>query len=441
MSALHMLIVGTIALSHSLAIRRFWRRLGRGVTPAVADFACASLVLYYDTGLLLEALGRYESPYFGSLLDADPVILAWALTYLVLAPWLFRLGESLFGGRAQAASGAQSRLRPSRRWGFYALVTLGAAPLVAGGVRWLSSGEAVWVLRARLGEQFGPVVILLYVPMYALAFYVRQADSRTRLGRVYSLLLVMASVAATAAYGQRTTVLLPVLILILFGASLTRRRLIMSALACVLAASLLLPVYKWQFAGEELRLGDMIAPTLAGDFARTGVLRKALELSDDVGVQVVPYPFAGYVYSALFFLPRSLAPIKGESTARHFTGHVDGTPLDETNWGFGLGAIEEAALNGGRIATLPLLFVLGCGMGLLQRASTLVPSLVVPTRLGALWCCGYHLPALLLLFGAMLVAVLLLHWMFVARTPTRQRPQTGSEGAGWMAVEAPGGAW
>ncbi|MEA2714232.1 MAG: hypothetical protein QOK27_2193 [Gemmatimonadales bacterium] len=433
-----LLIVVLIFSSHLMALARFWRRIRTRTLPSVADFACASLVLYYDIGLLLEVFGWYENSHFSPLLEADAGTLAWALTLLVAAPWLFRLGERLFRGRrVHAVPEDLSRLRPSRRVLFYPLISLAVAPLGILGLWWMSSGEAIWVLRARVGMALGPLMLVLYVPMYVLAFYVRQADSRTGWGRLYSTLLVGAGIMASCAYGQRTAVLLPLLILVLFGTRVSMGRVAAGALAGLVAASILLPLYKWQFAEQEFRTADLIAKTVTGDLARAGVLRRAIELSDDVGTQVMDYPFEGYVYAGLLFVPRSLVPSKGQSTARRFTAYLESTPVEETNWGFGLGALEETIVNGGLLMALPMLLMIGMAMGILQRASSAVPSIAVPTRLAALWSCGYHLPALILLFGGMLVVALLLDWAFVIRMPRARHPQTLTGDLPWNTLLAP----
>jgi hypothetical protein len=57
----------------------------------------------------------------------------------------------------------------------------------------------------------------------------------------------------------------------------------------------------------------------------------------------------------------------------------------------------------------------------LDQLSRRFPSLIVPTRLSALWLCGYHLPALLLMFGSMAVVCLLLHYLFAS--PRKTLPQ------------------
>jgi hypothetical protein len=124
---------------------------------------------------------------------------------------------------------------------------------------------------------------------------------------------------------------------------------------------------------------------------------------------------SGYAYCALFFVPRSLAPLKGYPTAQYFTGYVVGMATEATDWGFGVGAIEEILLNGGFLLFVPMMLAYGCVMGLLDRLSQQVPSLLVPTRLGAVWLCGYNLSALILLFGTMFIIALALHQTLVGR--------------------------
>jgi hypothetical protein len=122
---------------------------------------------------------------------------------------------------------------------------------------------------------------------------------------------------------------------------------------------------------------------------------------------------AGYVYSALFFVPRQIAPFKGDSTAHYFTAYIAGIDPQDIDWGFGVGVIEELIINGGGLIVIPGLLVYGMLMGLLDRASLQVPSITVATRFAAIWLCGYNLPSIILQFGAMILTALVLHFVFV----------------------------
>ncbi len=200
-----------------------------------------------------------------------------------------------------------------------------------------------------------------------------------------------------------------------FRLKLSVTRIVLTAIVGLIAAALLLSSFKWQYNGAGRGSIELLAQTVADDFARDGVLARALGATSLVGTKVLAYPMAGYVYCALFFVPRSLAPWKGYPTAQCFTGYVVGMAADTTDWGFGVGAIEEILLNGGLLLFIPMMLVYGFAMGLFDRLSRRVPSLMVPTRLGAVWVCGYNLSALMLLFGTMFLVVLALHSTLVTR--------------------------
>lgn len=163
----------------------------------------------------------------------------------------------------------------------------------------------------------------------------------------------------------------------------------------------LLATFKWQYASTSMSRTELVQTLVSGDLARGDVLGRAINESELFGSAIFSRPASGYIYSAFFFVPRSIAPFKGTGTAYEFTAQVLSTTSDGMNWGFGIGAIEEASLNVGLIPAGLILTLYGLGMGALDRLSLRFRSLTVPSRLAALWICGYHLPAILLLFGSM----------------------------------------
>lgn len=413
-----------VLLSHVLASAGFWRCIMQHRLPNTADFAVISLIFYYDLGLLLEAAGyHYESLFFSSLFEADDGTFLLAMLFLAAAPWLFHAGSILTNRRADHHPQAPTtRLDPARLPAFYGLLAVVAVPLAVYGLRQLLSGTPLWLVRIELGLQWGPLIVVLYLPLHFLAFYVRQADAHTWRGLLVAGGLAGATLLSTAAIGERTMLLVPFLILAIFRLRMTIARLVVSAAVLVVIASALLPILRWQYAGTDLGVGALVAETISADVARSGVLDTALELAEPVGTRLLPYPGAGYVYSVLFFVPRQWAPFKGGPTTQYFTGYLAGTPPEETNWSLGVGVIEELILNLGLLAVVPGLLLYGLGMGLLDRLSWRVPALVVPTRLAAVWLCGYNLPALLNLFGVMVLIGLALHLAFVQRPAAAPLP-------------------
>ena len=98
----------------------------------------------------------------------------------------------------------------------------------------------------------------------------------------------------------------------------------------------------------------------------------------------MPYPGAGYVYTALFFVPRSVLPDKGYASAIEFTAAIVNEPAD-VSWRFGVGVVEELMLNFGTLAVPLGLAVFGRCLALGSRAARRVPVLRVPFCLAA---CG-----------------------------------------------------
>ena len=406
-----------ILVSHCLACLPFLWKWRTGRIPGAVDFACLSFLVYYDFGLALEAVGvPYDNPFFGSFFEADTGVLAGAMLLLVLAPWVLRLGARVVspgGGECSHPRRVVTRIRPCRRLAFYTVAGLLSALLAAWGGLQLLSGDSIWVTRARTGEQWGTGIIMLYFPMHFLAFYLRQADSRTKGGWFFAALLTAATVLATLPVGQRTNVLLPFLMIALFTVNVGLTRLLAAFGGLLLVSALILPAFKWQ--ATTLDRTDAMASVVSNDFARGGVLRSSLEMSETGGTTVCPTPGKGYVYGLLFFLPRQAVPFKGYSTATYFTARIMTMDPDTVNWGFGLGMLEEASLNFGTAFLLPSIFIYGIFLGLLDRAVARFPALLIPVSLAALWSCGYHLPALEISFGVMGIICWSMHKVFADR--------------------------
>jgi hypothetical protein len=186
----------------------------------------------------------------------------------------------------------------------------------------------------------------------------------------------------------------------------------------LIAASALLPFFKWQKADDQdvsASIGTLVAETIQTDFYRGNILVTALEKSEVLGTKIMPYPMSGYLYTLLYYVPRNMAPFKGWSTSQTFTSVVDKTPVEETLWAFGVGAIEELLLSIGVVLCLPCLLIYGMGMGLLDNLSSKVPSLLIPSRLAAIWLCGYESSTVMLTFGTMAIINFILHNLFVGR--------------------------
>ncbi len=147
------------------------------------------------------------------------------------------------------------------------------------------------------------------------------------------------------------------------------------------------------------------------------MLSEAVSLSAFLGSDVMPYPGSGYVYSAMYYVPRRVAPFKGTSTANWFTAKVINLTDATTDWGVGIGALEEWIINFGWI-TLPAgLLLYGFVFSIVDDFSVKFPVLVVSGRLAAVWMFGYNLPTLLNLFGAIAGFGVICHLLFVTTNP------------------------
>jgi hypothetical protein len=321
---------------------------------------------------------------------------------MATAPWLIRSG--CLAMRCSTATASKATLRPGRTtvafYGFLATVCIGcvAIPLLL-----LVLGSHVWESRSLLGEILGPWIIVLSFPMYLLAFYVCLRDAGSRRGKVAIVLLLISSTLSTLAVGERTLILLPILIVVFFGQTFSWRRWVVASAMGAIAAALMLPFFKPDYQQKTESQIQMLADTITNDFYRAPELAATLGMSSAFGTRSLAYEGAGYIYAVCFFVPRSIAPFKGESSAQQFTSRVVQQAPGALSWGFGISAVSEALLNVGIVFTPLVLLAYGAAIGWLTRIAARWTSLEVPLYLASLWIFGYHLAALLLNFGAMAI--------------------------------------
>jgi hypothetical protein len=419
-----LIIIATLLFSHAIAAYPFISNLQRDKMPNTSHFAVISVILYYDIGLVIETLGlSVGNEYFIPFFDAKPSIVLSASILMTLAPWMFILGSQLTNKEnGRKLSNNFSYLRESTKPLFYAILVLVCIYLSVTGVNEIMQDVSLWGSRDRITEKWGAFVLVLYLPLHFLAFYTRQAESSSKNGLIFSIGLTVATILSTIGIAQRTNMLLPILMLALFRQKISLQKIVISVAILLITASVLLPFFKWQKQDSQdisSSIGVLIAETIETDFYRGGVLVSTLDKTEVVGTKIMPYAMAGYVYSLLYYVPREIAPFKGWSTSQTFTAIVDKTRVEDTKWGFGVGVIEELLLNIGLVLSIPCLFVYGMIMGMIDKASLRVPSLLIPTRLGAIWLCGYESSVLLFIFGTMALVALMLHMLFVQK-PTNK---------------------
>ncbi len=415
------LLAAAVFTSQSLATVRFCVDFRRGLLPRAVDFAAVSCLLFLGIPLMLECLGMpYESRFFVSLFQADDLT-RWGVAVLAAsAPWLIRLGNrNPNRARISRVAVRDYSLKPNIAPVFYIIVLTTSAWLAYCGYSLVSRGDNVWDLRRHVGDTWGAGIVALYLPMHFLAFFIMTADSRSHVGRVVIALLTVAAMMSSLAVGERTNLLLPLAMLCVFWFRTNVVTLILSVMGLLLCAAIVLPWFKWQHSAREQSVGEKVATIVGGDLARTPVMASALEMSEPIGTNIMPYPGAGYAYGMLFFVPRSWVPAKGYSTAAGFTTHIVGGRPEEITWGFGLGLTEELMLNFGWMVCLPGLLLWGAALGWMDRFARRIPALSIPSSLAAVWSSGYHIPALLLTFGAMAGVSIALHVVFARRHVAR----------------------
>jgi len=420
------LILLVVLLSHTKFTLRLLTKLRRSEMPKTRDLVIASFLLYYDLGLLLEVCGyEYVNHFFPSTFNAGNSSLELCIAIVALSPWFIDMTAGLWHGTSRIRCKSETTLKPRLRPAFYSttgILSLGSVALASYFGLNQDIGKHIWVIRTVIGNTLGPYIILLFLPLYVLGFYVRLRESHSRVGVCFIVFLVLCSVTSIIPLGERTFLLMPFVIVFVFWKRTSLRGMVLIGCVSLLGAALLLPFFKWQANVKSAGI-DTVSETINSDIERVPVLCDVLSRSDALGTNVLNYPGEGYVYSALFFIPRSLAPWKGYSTATYYTAQIANSEPGGTSWGFGISAIDELILNCG-IIFLPIgLLLYGYAIRLADAASDKYPVLLVPTRLGAVFMLGYHLPALLQSFGGMAVLALVLHLLFCVRTRRTVTPR------------------
>lgn len=413
-----LVVFAIILFSHIMAARPFFANIRTNRIPNTSHFATISVILYYDLGLGLEVIGiTNKDSYFTPFFNNNDYMVSSAFILVLLAPWLFHLGANITNkGKGQKLVEHYSHIKKATKPLFYLTVISISLYFSISGLGVLLQNEPIWVVREKVTERWGALIVLLYLPIHFLAFYTRQEDSRSKTGFLFSLGLVLASILSTSAIGQRTNMLLPILIVVLFRKKISLSKIGIFMVIAIIGAAALLPIFKWQYTDTTSSIGELVAETINGDFYRGNVLATTLEKTELLGTNIMPYPMSGYIYSLLYYVPRQIAPFKGWSTSQTFTADIVRTPVEDTMWAFGVGVIEELLLNIGLLWCIPGLFLYGIFMGLLDKLSLRIASLVIPTRLAATWLCGYESSTLLLTFGTMTGVALIFHRLFVQKS-------------------------
>ncbi len=402
-----------IALSHGPFTLRLIRRTQAHEMPSTREFVIASFLLYYDAGIVLEIAGvPYVNQYFHSMFLAPDAVLALSIGIVLLSPWVIDWGAD----RREKARDPESAIAPSRRGLFYLLTGAMCIGCVALSLKLATAAVYVWAARKSVAESLGPFILILFMPHYVLAFFVRQRDSHSKKGTLFVGFLVVCAVLASVPVGERTLVLLPFVLVLLFWKRPSFTRFVLVGALGLVVAAWILPFFKWQQQGNS-DASALAIEVLNGDLDRGPVLADAVSRSCFMGTHVLDYPGEGYVYSFLLFVPRALAPFKGASTATFFTARVTNADPTDMTWGFGISAIDEILLNFG-ILFLPLgLLAFGWAIRKADSLSEKLPALLIPTRMSAVFLMGYHLPALLQDFGAMAIVGMILGKLFAKAVP------------------------
>jgi hypothetical protein len=409
----------------------FWpciRAIRNGRLPKSIDLVGLSFLLYFDAEIAFEAFGgRYTSEIFRPMFSSDT--LGVTLVLLLVTPWAAKLGYHMVNDLA-GAPGEKTTTRLHHSRVFYALSLGICSALAIVSLVLVTSTSAIWNARSFLEKYLGVWIIIFYIPTGVLGFYACQSESRTRWGKVYTLVLMFLAMLAIAPVGERILVLTPVLIVLFFSMKPSLARFAGVASALIVAGVLLMYLMK---GPQQKSLSDIAYDVFAADFGRGPILAASTAESSPVGSALLPYPGAGYVYSVLFYVPRSLLPFKGYATAAVFTGKLYNQRAQDLTWSLATSAIDELAVNFGWLAVPLGIFIYGACFAVVDLASLRVPVFKVSSLLSAIWVMGYPLPTLVSVFGTISVFGALCHIVFTK--PKHVVHGTARMGSPWLQIK------
>lgn len=392
----------------------FWpciRAVRNGRLPRSIDLVGLSLLLYFDLEIAFEALGgRYSEEDFKPMFSFDTLGLSIAL--LLIAPWAMKLGYLMVGDLVPAQRANTTPVL--QHVGVFYALSLAVCLVISGiSISLLTSTSAIWSARSFIKEYVGLYVVVFYVPTGILGFYARQPESRTKWGRAFTIALMVLAIVAIAPVGERIVILTPVLIVLFFCGKPSLKKFIGVGSALMIAGILMMQITK---GTKDKTVGELGYEVFTGDLSRGPMLAASLDSSPAIGSRLLPYPGAGYVYSALYYVPRSVLPFKGYSTPTFFTARITNARGEDLDWAFAMTAIDELAVNFGWLPVPLGMFMYGIAFALLDLASLRIRVLKVTSLLSAIWLMGYSLPTLISVFGTISLFGGLCHIVF-----TRQR--------------------
>ena len=403
--------------SHLLFQIPFWSALSKQRLPNTLGFASLGLFLYYDLGIIAEMTGLpYSNTWYRAVLSPFDNISVITIAILTFAPWLFMLGwisANSFFSKKYRYIVPITEISYRRILFFVCFATIVSLICVATSLYFLKGSASVWSSRANIGESLGPFVILLNIPLALLAFWLMQRQSKTNLGKLHTVFLVLSSITSTLPIGQRTIVLLPVLMVVIFGFKISIPKFIFAGAGLIIVASLILPIFKWQYSPKSSS-ENLITQTIYSDLHRANVLASNIEQLTKTNVNIMPYIGAGYVYTAMALIPRAIVPWKGYSSSTTYTAWREGRNVEDQDWALAITSIDELLLNFGFSGIIGLIFF-GALARFVDHFSNKHISFIIPVRLAIIWAWGYDSSVLILLYGNMILISLLLHWIFVQK--------------------------
>lgn len=221
----------------------------------------------------------------------------------------------------------------------------------------------------------GPYVILLQLPIGIALYYIHRCIMS---GKHYftASLTIFIAVITSFIRGERTDLVFIILFPILVWYK--KKKTIKPFIIGIILIFIVINTYSSKFKASLIVNNDgssILLKVLSGDFDRNWTMWAAIDNSDFTSTTLVPYSGAGYVYTLFSYIPRSIVPFKGYSSASWFTINISPVvhqnlgqqDISTINWGYSLGLIAESIVNFGKSGIFIFSIIIGLTLSYLNR--------------------------------------------------------------------------
>ncbi|WP_217558271.1 hypothetical protein [Paenibacillus sp. GbtcB18] len=219
----------------------------------------------------------------------------------------------------------------------------------------------------------GPYAVLLQIPT-GLALYFTYQAVRHKRNIFPAIFFMVVALMTSFIRGERTDLVFIALFPFLarYFVQKSSKPFVTGTVVILVILTLYSQNFKVTHVNEKSSLSETMVEVLSTDFDRNWVTWAAVDNTEFTHSKLLPYPGSGYVYTALAYVPRSIAPFKGYSAPTWFTWNISPTLGYRIVGTHDVGAMKSAYAFGYQVESIlnfgyPGLLVVSVLVGLLIR--------------------------------------------------------------------------